>query len=214
MLTLGNFIQNLGTIKCSNLCTEIIEYTAPDEVAVCNLASIGLPMFIADDKISFDHDKLMSVAKVCGSLCLCECACACVRVCVCVCVYLYGCVYLYVCVCVCVGGCRCACVRDCVRVCLCVCVFYVESFFFGIDIYMATLMSLCIPFCIYAQLYLHHTHNTHTVRTSRDHTAHIMNLHENTRKCVTRVVLTNKGLSINVCQNTHIYICTCTCKNS
>ena len=39
--------QNLGTIKCSNLCTEIIEYTAPDEVAVCNLASIVLPKFVS-----------------------------------------------------------------------------------------------------------------------------------------------------------------------
>ena len=38
--------QNLGTIKCSNLCTEIVEYTAPDEVAVCNLASIVLPKFV------------------------------------------------------------------------------------------------------------------------------------------------------------------------
>jgi ribonucleotide reductase alpha subunit len=38
--------QNLGTIKCSNLCTEILEYTAPDEVAVCNLASIVLPKFV------------------------------------------------------------------------------------------------------------------------------------------------------------------------
>lgn len=37
--------QNLGTIKCSNLCTEIVEYTAPDETAVCNLASIALPRF-------------------------------------------------------------------------------------------------------------------------------------------------------------------------
>lgn len=38
--------QNLGTIKCSNLCTEIVEYTSPDEVAVCNLASIVLPKFV------------------------------------------------------------------------------------------------------------------------------------------------------------------------
>ncbi|KIY94382.1 ribonucleoside-diphosphate reductase largesubunit [Monoraphidium neglectum] len=38
--------QNLGTIKCSNLCTEIVEYTAPDETAVCNLASIALPRFV------------------------------------------------------------------------------------------------------------------------------------------------------------------------
>lgn len=51
--------QNLGTIRSSNLCTEIIEYTAPDEVAVCNLASLALPMFIEDDK--FDHKKLYEV---------------------------------------------------------------------------------------------------------------------------------------------------------
>lgn len=37
--------QNLGTIKCSNLCTEIIEYTSPEESAVCNLASIALPRY-------------------------------------------------------------------------------------------------------------------------------------------------------------------------
>ena len=52
--------KNLGTIKSSNLCTEIIEYTAPDEVAVCNLASIALPKFVKDGK--FDHDKLFQVA--------------------------------------------------------------------------------------------------------------------------------------------------------
>ena len=51
--------KNLGTIRSSNLCTEIIEYTAPDEVAVCNLASIALPMFVKDGK--FDHDKLFEV---------------------------------------------------------------------------------------------------------------------------------------------------------
>lgn len=51
--------QNLGTIRSSNLCTEIIEYTAPDEVAVCNLASIALPMFIEDNE--FDHQKLFDV---------------------------------------------------------------------------------------------------------------------------------------------------------
>ena len=51
--------KNLGTIRSSNLCTEIIEYTAPDEVAVCNLASIALPMFV--DKGKFDHDKLFEV---------------------------------------------------------------------------------------------------------------------------------------------------------
>jgi ribonucleoside-diphosphate reductase alpha chain len=48
--------QNLGTIQSSNLCTEIIEYTAPDEVAVCNLASIALPKFIQDGK--YDHEAL------------------------------------------------------------------------------------------------------------------------------------------------------------
>ena len=52
--------QNLGTIKSSNLCTEIIEYTAPDEVAVCNLASIALPKFVEDGQ--FDHDRLFEVA--------------------------------------------------------------------------------------------------------------------------------------------------------
>jgi len=52
--------QNLGTIKSSNLCTEIIEYTAPDEIAVCNLASIALPKFITENG-NFDHDKLFEV---------------------------------------------------------------------------------------------------------------------------------------------------------
>ncbi|MEZ7825818.1 MAG: ribonucleoside-diphosphate reductase subunit alpha [Schleiferiaceae bacterium] len=52
--------QNLGTIRSSNLCTEIIEYTAEDEVAVCNLASIALPMFIGEDG-AFDHQKLFDV---------------------------------------------------------------------------------------------------------------------------------------------------------
>ncbi len=51
--------QNLGTIKSSNLCTEIIEYTSEDEVAVCNLASIALPKFIEDGK--FNHDRLFEV---------------------------------------------------------------------------------------------------------------------------------------------------------
>lgn len=54
--------KNLGTIKSSNLCTEIIEYTAPDEVAVCNLASVALPKFVKNGK--FDHDKLFEVAYV------------------------------------------------------------------------------------------------------------------------------------------------------
>jgi len=55
--------QNLGTIKCSNLCTEIVEYSAADEVAVCNLASIAVNMFVKSDK-TFDFDKLKKVAKV------------------------------------------------------------------------------------------------------------------------------------------------------
>ncbi|CCJ29155.1 unnamed protein product [Pneumocystis jirovecii] len=54
--------KNLGTIKCSNLCTEIIEYSSPDEVAVCNLASIALPTFI--DKGIYDFQKLHDVTKV------------------------------------------------------------------------------------------------------------------------------------------------------
>lgn len=51
--------QNLGTIRSSNLCTEIMEYTAPDEVAVCNLASIALPKFVEEGE--FDHDKLFEI---------------------------------------------------------------------------------------------------------------------------------------------------------
>ncbi len=52
--------KNLGVIKSSNLCTEIIEYTAPDEVAVCNLASLALPMYVTKDG-KFDFDKLFEV---------------------------------------------------------------------------------------------------------------------------------------------------------
>lgn len=55
--------QNLGTIKCSNLCTEIVEYSSPDEVAVCNLASIALNMYVKPDK-TYDFEKLKSVTKV------------------------------------------------------------------------------------------------------------------------------------------------------
>ena len=51
--------QNLGTIKSSNLCTEIMEYTSPEEVAVCNLASLALPRFVIDGK--FDQQKLYDV---------------------------------------------------------------------------------------------------------------------------------------------------------
>ena len=53
--------QNLGTIRSSNLCTEILEYTSPDEIAVCNLASIALPMFIKDGE--FDHQELYRITK-------------------------------------------------------------------------------------------------------------------------------------------------------
>ncbi len=55
--------QNLGTIKSSNLCTEIMEYTAPDEVAVCNLASIALPKFVTPEG-EFDHQKLFDITYV------------------------------------------------------------------------------------------------------------------------------------------------------
>jgi ribonucleotide reductase alpha subunit len=55
--------QNLGTIKSSNLCTEIIEYSDDKETAVCNLASIGLSRFVREDKL-FDYEKLHEVTKV------------------------------------------------------------------------------------------------------------------------------------------------------
>ncbi|KAJ1519386.1 hypothetical protein ONE63_004678 [Megalurothrips usitatus] len=55
--------QNLGTIKSSNLCTEIVEYTAPDEIAVCNLASVAVNMFVNPDK-SYDFHKLKDVTKI------------------------------------------------------------------------------------------------------------------------------------------------------
>ncbi|MCS6974612.1 MAG: ribonucleoside-diphosphate reductase subunit alpha [Cyclobacteriaceae bacterium] len=55
--------KNLGTIKSSNLCTEIIEYTSKDEVAVCNLASIALPKFVTPEG-TFDHQKLYEITKV------------------------------------------------------------------------------------------------------------------------------------------------------
>ncbi|KAL5012031.1 hypothetical protein ScPMuIL_010582 [Solemya velum] len=55
--------QNVGTIKCSNLCTEIVEYSSKDEVAVCNLASIALNMYVRPDK-TFDFGKLKEVTRV------------------------------------------------------------------------------------------------------------------------------------------------------
>jgi ribonucleoside-diphosphate reductase alpha chain len=54
--------KNLGTIKSSNLCTEIMEYTAEDEIAVCNLASLALPKFVTNGR--FDHQKLFDVTYV------------------------------------------------------------------------------------------------------------------------------------------------------
>jgi ribonucleoside-diphosphate reductase alpha chain len=63
--------KNLGTIKSSNLCTEIMEYTSKDEVAVCNLASIALPKFITEEgpngavnRARFDHQRLYEITKV------------------------------------------------------------------------------------------------------------------------------------------------------
>lgn len=53
--------QHLGTIRSSNLCTEILEYTSPDEVAVCNLASIALPKFVNTEIMEFDHQKLYDI---------------------------------------------------------------------------------------------------------------------------------------------------------
>ncbi len=54
--------KNLGTIKSSNLCTEIVEYTSSDEIAVCNLASIALPRFVINGQ--FDHNKLFDITYV------------------------------------------------------------------------------------------------------------------------------------------------------
>ncbi|XP_077467147.1 ribonucleoside-diphosphate reductase large subunit [Stigmatopora argus] len=55
--------QNLGTIKCSNLCTEIVEYTSQDEVAVCNLASVALNMYVTPER-TYDFQRLAAVTKV------------------------------------------------------------------------------------------------------------------------------------------------------
>jgi ribonucleotide reductase alpha subunit len=56
--------KHLGTIKSSNLCCEIIEYTSPDEVAVCNLASISLPRYIDPNTKQFDFNRLHEVTTV------------------------------------------------------------------------------------------------------------------------------------------------------
>jgi ribonucleoside-diphosphate reductase subunit M1 len=55
--------KNLGTIRSSNLCTEIVEYTAPDEVAVCNLASLALPTFVDVSRGEYDFEKLHEVTR-------------------------------------------------------------------------------------------------------------------------------------------------------
>jgi ribonucleoside-diphosphate reductase alpha subunit len=55
--------KNLGTIKSSNLCTEILEFTDKDETAVCNLASIALPKYVDPETKTFDYDKLHEVTK-------------------------------------------------------------------------------------------------------------------------------------------------------
>ncbi len=51
-------VSRQGTIKCSNLCTEILEYTSPEETAVCNLASIALPRFVRERGVASDRVKL------------------------------------------------------------------------------------------------------------------------------------------------------------
>lgn len=56
--------QNLGTIRSSNLCTEIVEYSSPDEVAVCNLASLALPTFVDVQRGEYDFSRLHDVTKV------------------------------------------------------------------------------------------------------------------------------------------------------
>jgi ribonucleoside-diphosphate reductase alpha subunit len=55
--------KNLGTIKCSNLCTEIVEYTDKDETAVCNLASIALPKFVNPKTKKFNYQSLIDVSR-------------------------------------------------------------------------------------------------------------------------------------------------------
>jgi ribonucleoside-diphosphate reductase alpha subunit len=56
--------KNLGTIKSSNLCTEILEYTDKDETSVCNLASIALPKYVNEETRSFDYEKLHEITKI------------------------------------------------------------------------------------------------------------------------------------------------------
>merc|ERR550525_870728 len=56
--------KNLGTIRSSNLCCEIVEYSAPDEIAVCNLASIALPKFVDVEKKEYDFKGLAKVVRI------------------------------------------------------------------------------------------------------------------------------------------------------
>lgn len=56
--------KNIGTIKSSNLCSEVVQYSSPEETAVCNLASLALPTYVDAKKRSFDYDKLREVVKV------------------------------------------------------------------------------------------------------------------------------------------------------
>jgi ribonucleoside-diphosphate reductase subunit M1 len=61
--------QNLGTITCSNLCTEIIEFTGPDEIAVCNLASIALPRFVViEEEEGGSEEDWREPAKKCPKI--------------------------------------------------------------------------------------------------------------------------------------------------
>ena len=60
--------KNLGVIQCSNLCTEIVEYTAPDEVAVCNLASIALPKFVNLKTHAFDFQQVVPISRAMTNL--------------------------------------------------------------------------------------------------------------------------------------------------
>jgi len=56
--------QNLGTIRSSNLCTEIVEYSDKNETAVCNLASIALPMYVNQETKEFNYEELHKIVKI------------------------------------------------------------------------------------------------------------------------------------------------------
>ena len=133
--------QNLGTIRSSNLCTEIIEYSSPDEIAVCNLASIALPRFVSPDGKFYDFKGLAEVGIFSSFFRPCSfCSFAvdtiasttqtvtatteenaalslCVLVCLCACICTSVCVCLRACVRVCAYMCTyiyvCACLPSC-----------------------------------------------------------------------------------------------------